>query len=130
METWSFLWDKKIIFPSPVIQKNDGTERWEIASWKKKILTDFVESLGDGFKLKSIRRTHLKNIFLPNLLPNLTEKQWETVELASKRNYYNHPRGTNLDALAKERKVSKQTLQQHLRIAEKKLIGYLTKMVR
>ncbi|MAG20140.1 hypothetical protein CL618_01775, partial [archaeon] len=39
------------------------------------------------------------------------------------------PRKINLDGLAKEMKLTKQTVQQHLRVAEKKLVPFLTENI-
>jgi predicted DNA binding protein len=55
----------------------------------------------------------------------MPEKQKQAMNLAIKNGYYNYPRKTNLDNLAKIAKVSKQTFQENLRKAENKLIPSL-----
>ncbi|GAH10630.1 unnamed protein product, partial [marine sediment metagenome] len=77
-------------------------------------------------KLKSIQETKIDEIFLPHIMPKLSPKQKKVIELAVKLGYFDFPRKINLDGLAKELKLSKQTVQQHLRIAEKKLVPFLT----
>ena len=62
-------------------------------------------------------------------MPSLSNKQKEVIQLAVKRGYFDFPRKINLDGLAKELKLTKQTVQQHLRIAEKKLVPFLTENI-
>ena len=131
MAAYMPLWDKKIIQTSPVIQKTDGTELWEMACWDKEPLTNILHRLPKEFKIKikSIQQTKLDELFLPHIMPNLSDKQKEVLELAVKEGYFNFPRKINLDGLAKKMKISKQTLQQHLRVAEKKLVPFLTESI-
>ena len=62
-------------------------------------------------------------------MPKLSDKQKEVIQLAVKRGYYEFPRKVNLNDLAKELKLSKPTLQQHLRTAEKKVVPFLTENI-
>lgn len=128
MAAYMPLWDKRIIQVKPVIQKTDGTEHWEMACWDKEPLTNILERLPKEFeiKLKSITQTKISDIFLPHIMPKLSEKQKQALDLAVKRGYYDFPRNVNLDDLAKELNLSKSTLQQHLRTAEKKVVPFLT----
>jgi len=131
MAAYTPLWDKRIIQIKPVVQKTDGTELWELACWDKEPLTNIIKRLPKEFKikLKSIQQTKLNEIFLPHIMPKLSDRQKEVIQLAVKRGYFNFPRKINLDGLAKELKLSKQTVQQHLRIAEKKLVPFLTENI-
>ncbi|MFH1840305.1 MAG: helix-turn-helix domain-containing protein [Nanoarchaeota archaeon] len=131
MAAYMPLWDKQLIQIKPTIQKSDGTELWELACWDKEPLMQILKRLPKEFeiKLKSITQTKIDEIFLPHIMPKLSEKQKNTIKLAIKEGYYNFPRKINLDYLAKELKISKQTVQQHLRIAEKKLIPFLTENI-
>jgi len=127
MAAYMPLWDKRIIQTKPVVQKTDGTEIWEMACWDKKPLIEILERLPDEFqiKLKSITEEKLDEIFLPSISPNLSEKQKEIINLAVEKGYYDFPRKINLDGLARLVKLSKPTVQQHLRMAEKKVVPYL-----
>jgi len=127
MAAYMPLWDKRIIQTKPVIQKTDGTEIWEMACWDKKPLMEILERLPDEFqiKLKSITEEKLDEIFLPSISPNLSEKQKEIINLAVKKGYYDFPRKINLDGLASELGLAKATVQQHLRVAEKKVVPHL-----
>ena len=131
MASYMPLWDKRIIQTKPVIQKTDSTELWEMACWEKEPLMQILERLPKEFqiKLKSITQTKIDELFLPHIMPKLSEKQEHAIHLAVKRGYFDFPRKANLDQLAKEMKISKPTLQQHLRIAEKKLVPFLTENI-
>lgn len=131
MSIYMPLWDKRIIQTKPIIQKPDGTELWEMACWDKEPLMFIITKLPEEFqiKLKSIEQTKLDDIFLPHIMPKLSEKQKEVLELAVKKGYFDFPRKINLDGLAKIMKLKKQTVQQHLRIAEKKLVPFLNENI-
>ena len=131
MSAYMPLWDKRIIQTKPIIQRPDGTELWEMACWNKEPLTYILERLPKEFRinLKSITETKIDDIFLPHIMPKLSDKQKLALQLAVKRGYFNFPRKVDLSDLAKEMKISKQTFQQHLRIAEKKLVPFLTENI-
>lgn len=125
------LFDKRIIQTMPDIHRTDGTELWELASWDKKPLMNILSVLKENHevKLKSLEEAKLDEIFLPHIMPKLSDKQNEILNLAVKEGYYDFPRRINLDGLAKFSKLSKPTVQQHLRFAEKKLIPFLTEKI-
>jgi predicted DNA binding protein len=102
-----------------------------MACWDKEPLMQILERLPKEFeiKLKSITQTKISDIFLPHVMPKLSDKQKEVINLAVKRGYYEFPRKVNLNGLAKELKLSKPTLQQHLRTAEKKVVPFLTENI-
>ncbi|MBU3940983.1 MAG: helix-turn-helix domain-containing protein [Nanoarchaeota archaeon] len=131
MAAYMPLWDKRLIQTKPVIQKTDGTELWEMACWDKEPLMQILERLPKEFeiKLKSITQTKIDEIFLPHIMPKLSEQQKKVLQIAVKQGYYDFPRKINLDGLAKELKISKQTVQQHIRTAEKKLVPFLTENI-
>ena len=77
-----------------------------------------------------IKETKLADIFLPHSYPRLSPKQKEAIELAVKQGYYQYPRKIDLEKLAEIAKVKRQTYQENLRRAEKKLIPFLTESIR
>ncbi len=125
------LWDKRLIQTKPIVQKSDGTEIWELGCWDKEPLTYILEKLPKEFeiKLKSITQEKIDEIFLPHIMPKLSQRQKEIIQLAVKEGYFDFPRKINLDGLAKKTNLSKQTVQQHLRFAEKKLVPFLTENI-
>ena len=123
---YSPVFDPKIIQVRPVVQRSDGYENWEIASWDKEALMKITEVPVFDVEIKSIKETKLSDIFFPHIFPKISTKQKETIELAIKNGYYEYPRKITLEKLAKIVKVKRQTFQENLRRAEKKLIPFLT----
>jgi predicted DNA binding protein len=53
---------------------------------------------------------------------NLTEKQWEALQVAHELGHYSSPRGGHLEEIAEELGISKSAVSQRLRAAESKII--------
>ena len=123
---YSPVFDPKIIQVKPVAQRADGFEDWELACWDKGTLMKIMDVPVFDVKLICIKQTKLADIFLPHIYPKLAPKQREAIELAVKHGYYEYPRKIDLEKLAEIAKVKRQTYQENLRRAEKKLIPFLT----
>ncbi len=120
----------KIIFVKPVFTDNEGYEYWEIASWKKSILTDFIVSMQKekiSVEVLKIQQTKLDDIYFSHLQPKLTKSQKKAIELAYEHGYYTWPKKTDLGKLAKLMKISIPTYREHLKRAEEKMIPNLMK---
>lgn len=120
------VFDPKIIQVKPVSQRSDGFEDWEVASWDKATLMKIMDIPVFRVELKSIENIKLSDIFLPHIYPKIPPKQKEAIELAVKHGYYEYPRRIDLEKLAEIAKVKRQTYQENLRRAERKLIPFLT----
>ena len=81
-------------------------------------------------EILSIKKVEGVNLFLPQIQPNISEKQMDSMKLAIREGYYNFPRKTDLNKLAEKKKVSKQTFQENLRKAENKLIPFLVEGIK
>jgi len=116
-----------IFFIKPVTVKPDGFEYIEFGSWKKENLTGFLKKVKKWIKISdfSIRKEKVTDIYLPHLMPKLTDKQKTAVSIAYQQGYYDYPKKTNIDKLAKTMKLSPSTFQEHLRKAEEKLMPFL-----
>ncbi len=123
---YSPVFDPKIIQVKPVAQRADGFEDWELASWDKKTLMRIMDVPVFDVELIYVKQTLLADIFLPHIYPKLAPKQREAIELAVKNGYYDYPRRINLEELAALSGVRRQSFQENLRHAEKKLIPFLT----
>lgn len=123
----------RIIFVKPVFVDTDGYEYWEVASWKKAILTDFIagvmNEVSDDVKVLKIEQTKLTDIYFSRLAPKLSSKQKEAVSLAYQEGYYAWPKRTDLGALAKRLGVSVPTLREHLKRAEEKLMPEMVRQL-
>lgn len=118
----------KIIFIKPVLVNSDGYEIWEIGSWEKEEVSRFINNVErqiKDFHLLKFYQIAINTVFFPKLMPQLTDKQKQAVELAIEEGYYKTPRKIGLRKLAKLMGVSLATFEQHLRSAEEKLIPNL-----
>lgn len=122
----------RIIFVKPVFADRQGYEYWEIASWKKSILTDFItgvmNEVSKDIEIQKIEQTKLNDIYFSKLMPQLTENQKRAVTLAFENGYYSWPKKSDLSKLAKLRSVSVPTFREHLKRAEEKLMPDLMKL--
>lgn len=123
------FYEPSLIFVKPVIIFAEGGEEWEIASFNKQNLNriiNFAQKKYEG-KILSFKQEKLKEIKISTMFPKLTDKQKRALELAVRYGYYEVPRKTELQRLAKIAKLSFSTFQVHLRKAEKKLIPFVIK---
>jgi len=125
-EYYTAVFNPRIIQVKPVAQRKDGFEDWEIASWDKATLMRIMDVPVFDVKLLSIQNKKLGDIFIPHIYPKLSPKQKEAIELAVNEGYYGYPRNIDLETLAKITKVKRQTYQENLRKAEKKIVPFLT----
>jgi len=128
---FSPLFSKEIFYIKPIMIKPDGLEYWCLAAWKKSTLTkafNASKSFGSS-ELLEIKESKIDKIFLPHITPNITDKQIQAIKLAIKRGYYKFPKQTNLEKLAKEMKISKETFFEHLAKAESKILPFLTENI-
>lgn len=122
---YSVVFDKKLIYTKPVVQKIDGYEDWEVASWDKITLMRIMENPHFDMKLIFVRKIKKSDLFFPKIQPEISDKQKNALNIAIKNGYYNFPRKTDLNKLSEIAKTSKQTFQENLRKAENKLIPFL-----
>jgi len=121
------VFDRRLIYVKPVIQRTDGFEDWEIACWDKKPLMNIMNNPYFDMNLIYVKEVRGANLFLPQIQPEISEKQKNALNIAIKNGYYNFPRKNDLNKLSRIAKVSKQTFQENLRKAENKLIPFLVK---
>ena len=125
-ETPGSFYQQELIYVKPVIVDTRGVETWEFAAVKKSSLMKFINSYKES-KILSITKTKIKDIYFPRLSPDLTQHQREALDLAIKEGYYEFPKKINLEKLAQISKLSFSAFREHLKRAEKKIIGELSK---
>ena len=119
------LMDKSLFFIKPVYFE-DGFEYWELGSWNKKELTEFLEKVKKVADVKLLKlQKESPDIFIQYAIPKLTEKQRNAISFAMKNGYYNYPRKFSAEDLAKKARIPRTTFQEHLRKAESKLMNIL-----
>ena len=113
----------KIFLLKPIVHK-DGKEDWYFGAWEREIVTEMLKIFKKHFNVEvlSIKEEDFTDVFIPNVMPKMTEKQKEALRLAVKEGYYNYPRKTDLKKLSKITKVSRVTFQEHLKKAESKIL--------
>lgn len=125
----SSFYTQKMFFTKPVFVDEQGYEYWEVASYDRSVLTEFLNELEkqhyEHFEMLQFKNIKLDNIYFPAIAPDLTEKQKEVFELAVKEGYYDIPKRMDLKKLAKLMKISVATYQEHLKRAEAKIIPKL-----
>ena len=117
--------NKSILFVKPTINHYDGHEYWEVASWKREELENFIKELKghmDVCKIIKLENSKLTDVYFPNTMPKLSKHQKIALELAYLNGYYSYPRKIHLNELAKIAKIGISTFQEHLRKAELKLL--------
>jgi predicted DNA binding protein len=127
---YALVFNPQIIYVKPVIQRSDGFEDWEVASWNKEELMKLMKISVFSMKLISVEKLKIADLFLPQLLPKLPKKQKLAIELAIKENYYSTPRKINFKKLSQISKVSPQTFQENLAGAENKLVPFLVERLK
>lgn len=100
--------------------KTDGTAEWTLAFTDGKSLTQFLKRLESQRINVDIRK--LSNVVDQK---GLTPRQQQIIIRAIDRGYFDYPRKVHLLALAKELNISKSTLLEILRRAEKKSLTSL-----
>ncbi len=128
----STFYNPKLIYVKPVFVDEKGYEYWEVASWQRKVLTDFIEHIERGIgkvEILKLEQTKLTDIYFSRLMPKLTEHQKQAVELAFKYGFYEWPKKTSLGKLAKIMRVSVPTFREHLKRAEEKLMPDLMRLI-
>ena len=120
------VYNKDILHLAPALISDKGYEVITIGSYKRDLLMRSYDALKkkQSGELLSIQDKKVSSISVMKLHPDLTAKQKKAIELAIKRGYYDSPRKTSVEELAKLSGLSFSTYQVHLRKAEKKLIPY------
>lgn len=123
---------QKVIWTKPIRINTKGEEHWEIASWDKQFIIDFIartKKIAKYVRLESIKKTKLRDIYYTRLLPELSLKQKEAITLAFAEGYYHWPKKTDFQKLAPRMNVSVATFREHLKKAEQKLLPDLIKQL-
>lgn len=130
IELYSRGYDQMFMHPSPAYLSEDGFEIIEIAFWNRKPLQDFIKTLEKNkttthFEILRFEEKNMEDIYISRLLPKLPKMQEKAIGLAFQSGYYEFPRKTDLNKLAKVSKVSKPTFRENLKKAEAKILPKL-----
>lgn len=120
------MFNKNIIFTEPFSIDENGIEIITISSFEKKYLEEYIKVLESFYQVKVhyIKQEKIKNILFKAKAPELTDKQKSSMELALRSGYYNYPRKTSIEKMAKKSKIAFSAFHGHLRKAEQKLMPF------
>ena len=117
----------------PPLRYEDGAKHCRVLALESASLTDlYADLVADDFAVDVRTKREITVpahssplLSLDDALPALTDRQREVLALAVERGYYEIPRETTTAALAEELDVSRRTVEDHLRRAERKLLTSL-----
>ncbi|WP_049925252.1 helix-turn-helix domain-containing protein [Halopiger goleimassiliensis] len=117
----------------PPLRYEDGAKHCRVLALDSASLTDlYADLVDDGFEIDVRTKREITSpsrssplLTLDDVLPTLTDRQREVLAFAVERGYYEIPRATTTAALAEELDVSRRTVEDHLRRAERKLLTSL-----
>ena len=129
-KTYQVMYNPELFYITPAFNSLDGFEIWDVACWDRKPLEELIEVMEKAkttihFEVLKFEEKNLDDIYILQLFPQLPKKQRQAIELAYKHGYYQFPKKTNLDKLAKMIGISKATFQENLKKAEAKLMPLL-----
>jgi len=110
-----------------VVDADKGVERFVVASRKRKCVERIAEAIKEKHlgRMDYIHWKEMHQFFILDVVPSITWKQRQALDIAIKHGYYDYPKKTDLRELAKIMKVSYATYQAHLKKAEKRLLPRL-----
>lgn len=123
------VYNPKIIRLNPVFINKSGYHIWDLASFDRELLIkviNFTEKYLDA-KILKFKQEKVSNISFTRLLPELTKNQKRALEIAINSGYYDYPKKTKMEDLAKKMNISYSTFQAHLKKAEGKILPYIYK---
>lgn len=126
---YSKIYDPRVFDSSPSYLEK-GYEIIESASWDKSILDQVLKGFQSAktklyCEVLHFRKVSPAEVCIARIRSKLPLQQARAFRAAQSAGYYNFPRETDLDLLAKRLKISKSTLRENLRKAESKVIPRL-----
>ena len=107
----------------PPVHIRDGTETYRVFALERAQVDKAVKALSRRNKVhvRAVRET----VLAPSPLARLSQPQREALELAFREGWYDRPRGTDQDRLARKLKVSRPAVAERLQRAEANLMRAL-----
>lgn len=125
----SLLFESGCLFEPPALVQGEYELQTVLAPKLENLqqLINLLKSLGRDFQILSLRESETDHwpptsVSWSNIL---TPKQLNAIQIAFKHGFYRYPRNIRISDLAEEANVARSTFQEHLRLAEMKLIRYL-----
>ena len=116
----------------PPLRYESGGKVVRVLTLESRNLTEFYQDARESFEVTVRSKREVDTVTqdhpmlsLDRVLPSLSDRQEEAVVLAWESGYYEIPRGTTTAELAEQMDIDRRTLEEHLRLAERKLVGTL-----
>lgn len=112
----------------PPLRYEDGGKIVRVLALESEHLTRFYLDIQENFQVTVRMKQQVDDIShdsmfsLQSYLPGLSDRQRETLINAWEKGYYNIPRDTSTEELAEGLGIDRRTFEEHLRIAEKKIV--------
>jgi len=129
LSVYNAFYNPEVIFTKPGFVDSDGGEYYEFASWNREAISKVINAVEKHYngKLLKLKETKKYDIYMPKILPKLSDKQKEALSIAVREGYYDFPRKIELKELANLIKLSFSTFREHLRKAENKMLPLMYK---
>lgn len=125
----SLLFDSGCLFRPPALVQGDFELQTVLAPRLENLqhLVHLLEKLQREFRILSLREADSERLSSPSVSWRnlLTPKQLAAIQIAFQEGFYRYPRNIRISDLAEEADVARSTFQEHLRLAEMKLVHFL-----
>jgi predicted DNA binding protein len=116
----------------PPLRYENGGKVVRVLTLDPENLTRFYQDIQESFRVTVRSKREVDTVAqdrpvlsVDSLVPDLSPRQEEAVISAWERGYYAIPRDCTTEALAGDMGIDRRTFEEHLRLAENKLIGAL-----
>ncbi|WP_227132842.1 helix-turn-helix domain-containing protein [Halorubellus salinus] len=120
----------------PPLRYENGGKLVRVLTLDPENLTRFYQDIQDSFHVTVRSKREIDSVTqdrpllsVDTLIPELSDRQEEAVVSAWEEGYYAIPRETTTEELATALDIDRRTFEEHLRIAENKLVGTLVEQL-
>lgn len=120
----------------PPLRYENGGKLVRVLTLDPENLTRFYQDIQESFHVTVRSKREIDSVTqdrpllsIDTLIPELSERQEEAVISAWEEGYYAIPRETTTEELATALGIDRRTFEEHLRIAENKLVGTLVEQL-
>jgi len=120
----------------PPLKYISGTKRVKVLALNSETLSSFYETLSSAFTVRIEKKQSIESVTPESplmsaelLLPKLSARQGDVLHTAHDQGYYEIPRETTTAEIAETMGIERRTAEEHLRLAEQKLVDELIEYV-
>ena len=120
----------------PPLRYERGGKLVRVITLDPENMTRFYQDIQESFRVEVQSKREIDAISqdqpilsVGSLVPDLSRRQQEAIQMAWEAGYYEIPRETTTEELAGRMDIDRRTFEEHLRLAEHKFIGALVERV-